>query len=77
MTYEISAGGLSAATTTALAVGESVHLSPVVGKRVEAINRRKQGAMYGFEFVGVSPKVIEALQKLGEGLPPFQSMIDV
>jgi PilZ domain len=77
MTYEISVGGLSAATTTPLAVGETVHLSPVVGKPVEAIVRRKQGAMYGFEFIGLPPKVFEQLQKLCEGLPLFQSMIDV
>jgi hypothetical protein len=77
MTYEISVGGLSAATTTPLRVGETVHWSPVVGKPVEAIVCRKQGAMYGFEFIDLSPKVAEQLEKLCEGLPLFRSMIDV
>jgi hypothetical protein len=31
MTYEISAGGLSAVMTTPLEIGETVHLSPIVG----------------------------------------------
>jgi hypothetical protein len=77
MTFEISVGGLSVATTVALEVGETVNLSPVVGKRVEAIVRRKQGAMYGFEFVELTPKIVEQIQKLCETLPLFQSMIDV
>jgi hypothetical protein len=77
MTFEISVGGLSVATTVALEVGEAVNLSPVVGKRVEAIVRRKQGAMYGFEFVELTPKIVEQIQKLCETLPLFQSMIDV
>jgi c-di-GMP-binding flagellar brake protein YcgR len=77
MTYEISAGGLSAATTTPLEVGEMVNLSPVVGKRVEAIVRRKHGAMYGFEFLEITPRIREQLVKLCEGLHLFQSLIDV
>jgi hypothetical protein len=43
MTFEISAGGLSAATTADLQVGEVVKLSPVFEKRVDAIVRRKRG----------------------------------
>ncbi len=50
MTYEISVGGLSAATTTELKIGDKVSLSPVANKRVEAIVRRKQGAMYGLNL---------------------------
>jgi hypothetical protein len=50
MTDEISPGGLAAATPTNLSVGEKVSLSPIVNKRVEAIVRRKNGSMYGFEF---------------------------
>jgi hypothetical protein len=45
MTYEISAGGLSAATPPNLSVGEKVSLSPIVKKRVEAVVRRKNGSM--------------------------------
>ncbi len=77
MTYEISVAGLSAATTTELKIGEKVRLSPVADKRVEAIVRRKQGAMYGFEFIGITPQIEAHLVKLCEGLPLFQSLIDV
>ena len=77
MTYEISGGGLSAATTTELTVGDKVKLSPVVDKRVNAIVRRKKGAMYGFEFVGLTTKIEARILKLCEGLPLFQSLIDV
>jgi hypothetical protein len=67
MTYEISVGGLSAATTTELKIGEKVSLSPVADKRVEAVVRRKQGAMYGFEFIGITPQIASQLVKLCEG----------
>jgi hypothetical protein len=77
MTYEISVGGLSAATTADLQVGEKVNLSPVVDKRVEAIVRRKKGSMYGFEFLGIAAPIEAKLRKLCEGLPLFQSLIDV
>jgi len=54
MTYEISAGASSAATTAERQLGEKVNLSPVADKRVEAIVRRKKGAIYGFEFAAIS-----------------------
>ena len=76
MTYEISAGGLSAATPTILAVGDKVSLSPVVDKRVEAIVRRKNGAMYGFEFLDLPPQIEAKIVKLCATLPLFQSLID-
>jgi PilZ domain len=76
MTYEISATGLSAATTVPLAVGEKVSLSPVAEKRVQTIVRRKTGAMYGFEFLGVATELQEQIQKLCDGLPLFQSLIE-
>lgn len=77
MTYEISAGGLSAATTTNLSVGEKVSLCPVVDKRVEGIVRRKNGSMYGFEFLGLTAQIEAKILKLCEGLPLFQSLMDV
>lgn len=77
MTYEISAGGSSAATTTNLSVGEKVSLSPVVDKRVEGIVRRKNGSKYGFEFLGLTAQIEANILKLCEGLPLFQSLIDV
>jgi hypothetical protein len=52
MTFEISEGGL-----WILGVGEMVKLSPVVEKRVDAIVRRKRGAMYGFEFLELPARI--------------------
>jgi hypothetical protein len=77
MTYEISAGGLSAATSTILSIGEKVSLSPVVDKRVEAIVRRKSGSMFGFEFLGLTAQIEAKVLKLCVNLPLFQSLIDV
>jgi hypothetical protein len=54
-----------------------VNLSRVVGKRVDAIVRRQPGSMYGIEFVGLTPKIVEQIQKLCEGLPVLESVIDV
>jgi hypothetical protein len=44
-------------------------LHPVAGKRVEAIVRRKQGTMYDFEFIVITPQIEAQLVKLCEGLP--------
>jgi len=54
-----------------------VNLSPVVNKRIEAIVRRKKGAMYGFEFLDLTARLEEQILKLCEKLPLFQSLIDV
>jgi hypothetical protein len=77
ITFELRVGGLSAATTMAREIGQAVNLSAVVGKRVDAVARRKQGALYGFEFVGATPKIVEQIEKRGKGPPLFKSMIDV
>ncbi len=77
MSFEISAGGMSVATTAEFAVGEQVKLSPVVEKKVDAIVRRKMGAMYGLEFTGLTPQIQKDISKLCEGLPPFHSMAGV
>jgi hypothetical protein len=53
MAFEISESGMSAATPNILLVGEHVELNPVMGFRLQAIVRRKSGAMYGFEFAGL------------------------
>jgi hypothetical protein len=74
MTFEISAGGLSAATTVDLEIGEIVKLSPVVEKRVDAIVRRKHGAMYGFEFLELPGRIEDQIRKMCEGLPIFQTL---
>jgi hypothetical protein len=47
MSFEIGAGGMSAATSGRLEVGEQVLLYPVIRARVKAIVRRKNGSMYG------------------------------
>jgi PilZ domain len=76
-TFEISDGGLSVATTALLEVGEDVQLSFVVGERVMAVVRRKQGTMYGFEFIGMSEKTRMKIHDLCEGLPLFQTLVDI
>jgi hypothetical protein len=50
MSFEISGGGLSAATSGYLEVGEQVLLFPVLRTRVRATVRRRNGSMYGFEI---------------------------
>ena len=77
MTFEISESGISAATPNILLVGGRVELNPVMGFRLPAIVRRKNGAMYGFEFVGLSEQRRECIRKQCESPPPFSSMLDV
>jgi hypothetical protein len=76
--FEISEGGLSAATTTALLkVGDEVQLTPVMGEHVNAIVRRKQGTMYGFEFVGIPTKIQELIRNACSALPLFRSSVEI
>jgi hypothetical protein len=77
MTFEISEGGLSAATPNILFVGERVRLNPVMGFHLQAVVKRKNGAMYGFEFVGLSDAQRDKIRKDCERLPPFSSMLNV
>ena len=77
MTFEISEGGMSAATPNILLVGERVEVFPVMGFRVRAIVRRKYGAMYGFEFVGLKEEQRAKIRAACEKLPLFTSMLDV
>lgn len=76
MTYEISAGGLSAATIADFAVGDRVSLSPVAGHRVQAIIRRKQGALYGFEFMEIPAQIQQRIKELCGVLPPYLCLTD-
>jgi hypothetical protein len=76
-TCEISISGLSASTIGVLRAGEEVWLSPVVGKQVRAIVRRKVGRMYGFEFTSAPPKVEEEIHILCRGLVPFRGLAKV
>jgi c-di-GMP-binding flagellar brake protein YcgR len=75
--FEISVGGISAATTHPLKVGEQVTLWPVVSERVAAVIRRNSGTMYGFEFIGLKPEIRERIQEICKKLPPFQTMLDL
>ncbi|HTZ31361.1 MAG TPA: PilZ domain-containing protein [Methylomirabilota bacterium] len=77
MMFELSEGGMSAATANILAIGETVEISPVAGQTARAIVRRKHGAMYGFEFVGLSEDFRERIRNICRGLPLFTSMLDV
>ncbi len=75
--FEISESGLSAAITGTLAIGEEVQLSFIAGERIMAIVRREQGTLRGFEFIGLTPGIQERLRKLCEGLPDFQTLLDI
>jgi hypothetical protein len=48
MSLEIGVGGMSAATSGRLEVGEQVILYAIIRARVKATVRRKNGSMYGF-----------------------------
>jgi hypothetical protein len=76
MTFEISEGGLSAATSQILPIGEAVLLYPVLGYRLAAIIKSKEGAMYGFEFVGLSDQQRETIRAKCQSLPLFVSLND-
>jgi hypothetical protein len=77
MSFEIGAGGMSAATAGQLEVGEQVLLYPVVRVRVKATVRRKNGSMYGFEFVAPTAEFQEMVLALCQTLPLFQTMADI
>jgi PilZ domain len=76
-TFEISEGGLSAATPNFLPLGLNVELSPVLGHKVKAIVRRKIGAMYGFEFVDLTDQQQLQIRDLCKGLPLFQTVSEI
>ena len=75
--FEISAGGMCAATTAKFAIGEEVELSPVAGARVRATVRRNQGAMYGFEFRGISEELQQKILEQCKKLPLFRSTVNI
>jgi len=77
MSFELSEGGMSVATTEKLTVGETVYLTPVMGERVKAIVRRNHGTMYGFEFDGLPAATREQIRKLCQRLPLFRSMAPI
>ena len=76
MTFELSEGGMSAATPNLLTVGEKVEISTIAGTKLKAVVRRKNGAMYGFEFVGLTEEVRERIRNTCKGLPMFLSMLE-
>jgi hypothetical protein len=77
MSFEIGVGGLSAATAGRLEVGEQVILYPVLHGRVTATVRRKNGSMYGFEFLAPSSEFQKQISELCQTLPLFQTMADI
>ena len=76
MTFELSEGGMSAATPNILTIGERVEVSAIAGQKVKAIVRRKHGAMYGFQFVEVTEDTKERIRTICRGLPLFLSMLE-
>jgi c-di-GMP-binding flagellar brake protein YcgR len=77
MSFEIGAGGMSAATSGPLEVGEQVILYPVIRTRVKATVPRKNGSMYGFEFLAPTAELQEKILALCQTLPLFQTMADI
>jgi c-di-GMP-binding flagellar brake protein YcgR len=77
MSFEIGAGGMSAATSGQLEVGEQVLLYPVVRARAKATVRHKNGSMYGFEFLAPTAEFQETVLALCQTLPLFQTMADI
>jgi c-di-GMP-binding flagellar brake protein YcgR len=75
--FEVSEGGMSAASTTVMEVQSTVNLHPVVGENVKAVVRRNQGTMYGFEFLELSEGVRLRLRALCQGLPLFRSSANI
>ncbi len=76
-TFEISQSGISLATPNYLRVGEVVELYPILSQWVKAVVRRKVGAMYGFEFLGLTEQQSNDLKALCESLPLFTTMADI
>jgi len=75
--FEISAGGLSVATTAKLKIGEEVSLSPIAGASVTGAVRRNQGTMYGFEFTGIAEEVRAKVLEMCKTLPLFRSLANI
>jgi len=76
MMFELSEGGMSVATPNILTIGERVEVTSVAGHTVKAIVRRKHGALYGFEFVGMSEDLREKIRNLCRGLPLFKTILE-
>ena len=76
MMFEVSEGGMSAATANILTIGEKVEIKAVAGQTVKAIVRRKHGAMYGFEFIGLNEDLRERIRNICRELPLFQSILE-
>jgi len=78
MSFEIGAGGMSAATAGRLEVGEQVLLYPVIRARVKAIVRRKNGSMYGaLNSLCQRPSFRKRLWLCARPCPLFQTMADI
>ena len=75
--FEISAGGMSAATTAKLNVGDEVLLSPIAGGVVAGTVRRNQGTMYGFEFTAIAEELRSKILEICKTLPLFRSMANI
>jgi len=75
--FEMSQGGMSAATLGDLHVGQEVSVKPVMGQRIKAIVRRNQGTMFGFQFIDLPSDVKEQIKALCETLPLFHTTANI
>ena len=68
ITLNISEGGVAAAISAPLVVGDRVRLEPVGGGAVSAVVQRVVGRIYGFQFLNLSS---EQLQRIREACKHF------
>ncbi len=73
MSLEISESGMSALISDAFTVGDTVELEPIAGSKVSALVRRRNGRIYGFEFLNLTKAQIRKIAKECNMLPTYQS----
>jgi len=69
ITLDISEGGLAAAISSPLAVGDRVMLQPICGGAVSAMVQRVLGRIYGFQFLNLSAEQIHRIREACKHFP--------
>ena len=69
ITLNISEGGLAAAISSPLVVGDRITLEPVGGGAVSAVVRCVLGRIYGFQFLSLSSEQVQRIRDACKRLP--------
>jgi len=69
ITLNIGEGGLAAAISFPLVVGDRVTLEPVGGGAVSAVVQRVLGRIYGFQFLNLSSEQVQRIREACKYLP--------